>query len=339
MAEKDDTPPPGPGAKRAAAVLLGLGPEVAGAIFRLMGEGEVRQVALGAKDLRKAPAAAVPDALRQFVDAMGRLGGDAAAGDDMLREVAAKALGADVTRRAFDGVLPPPPPDEVLGPIANADPEALAMVLSREQPQTVALILSSIASERAAAVMEHIPEAQRPQIVRRMATVESVAPEVLREVGQALAQELKAVVAGGMRRVDGKTAALELLRRASSDQQKDVVTQIEKDDPDLAAELGAKLFTFEDLVNLSDRDIQTLLKDVDMSQLSIALRGASFEVKEKLLRNMSTRAGQTLADEIAAMGPVKLATVEAAEATIVRAALGLAEKGRITIVRPTDKML
>ncbi|MEW5738113.1 MAG: flagellar motor switch protein FliG [Myxococcota bacterium] len=327
------------GSVRAAAVLLSLGPEVATQVFRLLDEDEVRRVASGAKELKRTGAATVMDALKSFIEGMQGLTGDLVSGDEVLREVAESALGAEVARRAFDGVAAPPPPDEVLGPITEADPEALAMVLAREQPQTVALVLSAMTPEKAASVMAHVPEPLRPAIVRRMATVESVAPEVLREVRSALTSELQAVVAEGMRRVDGKGAALEVLRRASAAQQAEVIGAIEKDDPNLAADLRAKLFTFDDLTRLTDRDIQTLLKDADPNQLPLALKGASEELRAKLFKNMSTRAAQMLQDDIAAMGPVKLSVVEQAQQSMTRLAMELAEKGKITIIRATDKLV
>ncbi|MBL8918636.1 MAG: flagellar motor switch protein FliG [Myxococcaceae bacterium] len=329
----------GPGAVRAAAVLLSLGPELATEVFKLLDEDEVRRVAAGARELKRTPAPLVTDALKAFVDGMQGLAGDLVGGDQVLREVASAALGPEIARRAFDGVAAPPPPDEVLGPITEADPEALAMVLAREQPQTVALVLSAMAPDRAAAVMMHVPEANRPAIVRRMATVESVAPEVLREVRSALTAELQAVVAEGMRRVDGKGAALEVLRRASAAQQQEVMEAIEKDDPNLAADLRAKLFTFDDLTRLTDRDIQTMLKDADPNQLPLALKGASEELRAKLFKNMSSRAAQMLQDDIAAMGPVKLSIVEQAQQAMTRLALELSEKGKITIIRATDKLV
>jgi flagellar motor switch protein FliG len=115
--------PVGQGSLRAAAVLLGLGPEMAANIFCQLGEGEVRRVALGAKGLRKLGSTAVPEALDAFVAAMQSVGGDSAAGDDVLRDIATRALGHESARRAFDGIMPPPPPDEVLGPVSQADPE------------------------------------------------------------------------------------------------------------------------------------------------------------------------------------------------------------------------
>ena len=329
----------GVGCQRAAAVLLGIGPDAATAVFKTFGESELRRVAMGAKELRAAPTASFQGALESFIQAMETVGGDAAAGDDLLREVAERALGPDAARRAFDGVTPPPPPDEVLGPVSQADPEALAMVLAREQAQTIALVLSSLEPWRAAGVVERLPEKLRPDVLRRMAVIESVAPEVLREVGQALSAELKALVAGGMRKVDGKSTALEVLRRSPPQQQGVVLAEIEKEDQALAAELRGRLFTFTDLTNLADRDLQVLLREVDSGRLTVALKGATQELREKFLKNLSSRAAEMLSDDLAAMGPVKLSSVEAAQQEIAKQAQELAQAGRITIVGPSEKML
>ena len=346
-AGNDDAPLPavlmaesvGIGCQRAAAVLLGVGAEAATTIFKMFGETELRRVALGAKDLRASGPGRIVECLETFIEAMETSSGDAAAGDDLLREVATKALGPDMARRAFDGVIPPPPPDEVLGSVSQADPEALAMVLGREQPQTIALVLSSLDPARAAGVMDRINEKMRPDVLRRMATIESVAPEVLREVGQALSAELKSLVSGGMRRVDGKATALEILRRISPQQQGVVIAEIEKDDTALAGELRGRLFTFNDLVNLADRDLQQLLREIDASRLTVALKGATADVRQKFLQNLSSRAAEMLGDDLAAMGPVKLSSVESAQQEIAKLAQELASQGRITIVGPSEKML
>jgi flagellar motor switch protein FliG len=329
----------GPGTQRAAAVLLGLGPENASQVLRLLSEVEVRSLALGARELTRAPSNTVPEALQSFVAALDSVGGDVAAGNSLLRDFVSQALGEEVARRTFDGVVPPPPPDEALGPVAQADPEALAMVLQREQTQTVALVLSSLDAERGSSVLQHLPEAQRAQVLKRMASVESVAPEMLREVGQALSSELRAVVAGGMRKVDGRSAAIEILRRIPSALQGDVVKSIETDDPALGEELRSRLFTFDDLTNLGDRDVQLLIRDLDAKQLATALKGASPAAKEKMLKNMSTRAAEMLSDDLAAMGPVKLSEVEKAQAEVLKVAFRLSEQGRITIVGGADKLV
>ena len=338
----DDEPEPAPvgeGAQRAAAVLLGIGPEVAAAIFKLLDETVVRQIALGARELRKVPSSNIPKALSTFIEAMDSLGGDAAAGDGMLRELATKVMGAEAAQRAFDGVAAPPSSDDVLGAVSQADPEALARILAREQPQTVALVLGGLDVSRAGLVLKHLPEAQRPHVLRKLATLESVDPDVLREVGLAISRELSESVSLGTKKVDGKAMAGQLLRRVPAAQQSEVVAEIEKEDPELGAELRSSLFTFEDLASLADRDIQTLIREIDMGQLAIGLKGASPAVKDKLLKNMSTRAAQMLNDDIAAMGPVKLAAVESAQSELVKICFSLAEQGRVSIVGPTERMV
>lgn len=329
----------GPGAKRVAALLLGLGPDVAGTVFKQMSELEVRQIALGAKELRRMGPTAIPDSLNTFIDSMQQAGVDVLGGDSAIRRLASELFTADQIKRTFDALPPSHQPEELLGMVATADAESLSMILSREQPQTIALVLSSLTAERAAMVMDRLPLAMRPQVVRRMAVVEAIAPEVLREVRTALTGELQALVAEGMRKVDGRVAALEILRRSPAAQQTEILAAIERDDAALAQDLRGKLFTFEDLTRLSDRDLQSLMKDLDMKQVTVALKGGSPEVKEKFLKNMSSRAAELLEDDLTAMGPVKLSEVEAAQAEIAKVAIEASEKGRITIVRPTDKML
>jgi flagellar motor switch protein FliG len=327
------------GAARVAALLLGIGAEASGAIFRQLDEPELRLVALGAKALRKGPPGSVPDALRSFVAAMDGPGGETAAGDHMLRDAAVKALGIDAARRAFDDESGPVLADEALGQVSEADPEALAMVLSHEQPQTVALVLSSIDATRASQVLERVPERQRADVLRRMAVIDSVAPEVLREIGQALTTELKAVVAGGMRKVNGKAVALDILRRCTAQQQGEVIAEIEKDNASLAAELRSRLFTFDDLRHLSNRDMQTLLREVDTTKLGVALKGSTPELKAKVLGNLSVRAAEMLEDDLGAMGPIKLSTVETAQGEIAKLAQEIAQQGRITIAANSETML
>jgi flagellar motor switch protein FliG len=329
----------GAGAQRAAAVLLGLGQEVAAQIFKTLDENIVERIAAGARDLRRDPSI-VPAALDAFVNAMSGVSADAYGADGLLREATARAMGLDVAKRIFDTPNQSEVPvTETFAALSEADPESLAMLLTRELPQTAAVVLGILDRARALSILKHIPVEQRPQIVRRLAMLESVAPDVLRQVGQGLTDELTASVPANTRRVDGRGVAVELLRAVPAAQQSEVVGEIEKDDPELAASLRGKLFTFGDLINLTDRDMQTLIREIDMSQLSTALKGAPDPIKLRFTKNMSSRAGQMLEDEIEAMGPVKLAAVEGAQAELVKVAFGLAEQGRITIVNPTDKMV
>ena len=153
---------PGPGAQRAAAVLLGLGPDVAAQIFKTLDEDIVQRIAAGARELRRDPSV-VPSALDAFVNAMGSLAADAYGADGLLREATARAMGVDVAKRIFDTRAETETPvSETFVQLGEADPEALAMLLSRELPQTAAVVLGIMDRPRALAVLKHIPVETRP---------------------------------------------------------------------------------------------------------------------------------------------------------------------------------
>jgi flagellar motor switch protein FliG len=278
-------------------------------------------------------------ALADFTVAMSGAGADAQVSDGLIREWATDALGPEVAQRAFEEMPAPVPADEMLGPVATADAEALAMVLIREHPQTIALVLSALDPARALAVMNRLPLPIQPNVILRMARVEAVSPELLKEVGTALAGELRSAVAGGTRKVEGRANALEILRNKPIAEQGEMVGEIEKVDAELAADIRSRLFTFEDLVHLPDRDIQSLLKEFDTKVLMVALKGASTACNAKILKNMSSRAAEMMKDDMQAMGPVRLADVENAQQTLVAVVSRLATEGRIRIIGPADKMV
>ena len=332
--------PAGEGALRCAAIVLALGPEVSRDILSHLSEDDMRSLAAGAKALRNEPPQAMSKALREFVDSLGGFETDMLAGDGLLKDLLAEALGIDVAERAFAEDRPPAPPDEILGPLLAAEPEDLALLLAHEKPQTVALLLSAMDPTKAIEIFERLPEENRGKIVQRVARVESVSPEVLEEVVAALMNELRSMGSRrGRRKLDGKAAAIEILRRIPAADQSAAMGEIEDQDQELAEDLRTKLFTFEDLVNLADKDIQALLKEVDVTQLTIGLKSATDAVKTKVLDNMSGRVAQMLLDDLENMGPVRLSDVEKAQEDLVRVVMTLAEDGRITIVSGNEKML
>ncbi len=328
------------GARRSAAIVLALGPDVSRGILSHLSEDDMRALAAGAKSLREQPPQAMSSALRTFVDSLGGFETDMLAGDGLLKDLLAEALGLDVAERAFAEDRPPAPPDEILGPLLEAEPEDLALLLAHEKAQTVALLLSAMDPAKAIEIFERLPEENRSKIVQRVARVESVSPEVLEDVVVALVSELRSMGSRrGRRKLDGKAAAIEILRRIPAADQSAAIEEIEDQDPELADALRAKLFTFEDLINLGDKDIQTMLKEVDVTQLTVALKSATDTVKTKILENMSGRVAQMLLDDLESMGPVRLSDVEKAQEDLVRVVMSLAEDGRITIVSGNEAML
>ncbi len=326
-------------AQRALAVLLAMGKPAAQAVLKHLQDVDLRKLAAGARHVRHTPETLMM-ALGEFASAMEAPSAPWQAADGVFRQWVSEALGPAAMEAATLHDLPrPPPSEEVLGPVATADTEALAMVLGREHPQTMALVLSALEPSRALAVVNKLPAALQSEVIMRMARVEVANPDLLKEVGQALAGELRAAAAGGVRKMDGKTVALEVLRNKPAAEQAELVKKLEEQDPELAAELRSKLFTFEDLIHLPDRDIQALLKEFDTKVLMVALKGASPAAANKVFKNMSSRAADMLKDDMSAMGPVRLADVEEAQGQLVAIVGKLAADGRIRLIGPADKMV
>ncbi|MBI5494586.1 MAG: flagellar motor switch protein FliG [Deltaproteobacteria bacterium] len=326
------------GAQRAMAVLLVLGKDTAREVIRHFSEQDLRRLAVGARV--KGPAEEVlPLALQDFSTAMSAPAAPWQAADGLLRQWVQESLGTDTAARVLEELPQAPTPDEALGPVSGVDAEALAMVLGREQPQTVALVLSALNADKALNVLNRLPAAVQAEVVFRMAKVEAISPELLKEVGQALAAELRAATMGGVRKVEGRQVALDVLRNKPVAEQGELMKRIEERDADLAAELRTKLLTFEDLVHLPDRDIQALLREFDTKVLMIALKGASPAIAAKIFKNMSSRAADMLRDDMAAMGPLRLADVEQAQNQLVAVVMRLAGEGRIRLIGPADKMV
>jgi flagellar motor switch protein FliG len=188
-------------------------------------------------------------------------------------------------------------------------------------------------------VLNSLPATSRPAILRAALAVNSIAPEVLDELVAGLTEQLRRLVKGGkQRKVDGKGAAIAMLRRLAGDAQREALEEIEKADAPLADELRGKLLSFEDIAALSRRDIQTFLSSVETKTLAMALKGAPQEVVDALLSNLSQRAGAAFREEMEMLGRVRLSQVDAAQAELIKTVLKLADEGRIQLTG-TEKML
>ncbi len=332
--------PAGPGARRAAAVVLALGPELAKDVLCHLDEKEMRLLAHGARSLKDEEPAAMTTALRQFVENLGGFGTDLAAGDGLLRDLVANALGLEAAERAFSPEELPPPADALIAPLLVANPDDVALLLGKEKASVAALILGALPKELSTEIFSRLPGDVRGPVVESVARLTSVSTEVLRDLIEGLVSELKDMgAADGRRQIDGFGSAVELIRGMQEEEQKDTLSAIEEKDAELADKFKSKIFVFEDIANLMDRDVQMILKDVDISTLTVALKSASVTVKEKIMANMSTRVAQMLLDDLATLGPVRLSEVEAAREQVAQMVIQLAADGKITIVGGGEEML
>jgi len=213
----------------------------------------------------------------------------------------------------------------------RAESENLLTFIQDEHPQTIALILSHLPSDKASEVLAGLSQEKQLEVVVRIARMEQTNPEVIREVERGLESRLSAIVSQTFDKTGGVDTVAEILNLADRATEKAILEQLEGQDPELVEQIRRLMFVFEDINLVDDRGIQTVLKEIDNADLALALKTASDDLKQKILRNMSERASGMIQEEMEYMGPVRLTDVEAAQQKIVDIVRRLDDAGEIVI--------
>ena len=216
--------------------------------------------------------------------------------------------------------------------LQKAESENLLTFIQDEHPQTIALILSHLPAQKAGEILGGLPQEKQLEVTLRIARMEQTNPEVIREVERGLEGRLSAIVSQTFEKAGGVEAVAEILNLADRATEKAILEQLETTDPEMVEQIRRLMFVFEDINLVDDRGIQMVLKEVDNSDLALALKTASEELKDKILRNMSERASGMIKEEMEYMGPVKLSDVEAAQQKIVDIVRRLDDAGEIVIM-------
>ena len=211
--------------------------------------------------------------------------------------------------------------------------------IQQEHPQTIALILAYLEPPNASMILQNLPSEIQSDVARRIATMDRTTPEVLREVERVLEKKLSTVSNEDYTSAGGVDSIVEILNLVDRASEKSIIESLEDEDPDLAEEIKKKMFIFEDIVMLSDRDIGKVLREVNTEDLSKALKQVDTEVQDKIFRNMSKRAGTMLREEMEYMGPIRIKDVEEAQQKIVSIIRHLEDKGEIVIARSEEDEL
>ena len=251
--------------------------------------------------------------------------------------------GLDSPRQALERAVGPRRAQEILDRVMhtvssgffmlkNVAPDQIAPFISQEHPQTIALILSQLESTQAAGIITHLPERLQADVAYRIATMENITPTVLKQIEESLSASLRDIL-GGNKDVGGPKVVADMLNLTGSTIEKSVLDQMDAQDPEVAEAVRNLMFTFTDIVKLSDREIQSLLREVDQKDLVVALKGAEDELKTKILNNMSERVRTFINEEMEFQGPMRLSEVEEVQLRIVQQVRQLEEQGQITVVR------
>ena len=319
--------------KKAAILLICLGEETAAKLLRELTDEEIFKVTRCMSEIEHVPEEVRIRVIEDFEMAGENQVGLVVKGQEFAKKLIAgtgnKDRESSLMRQFVSGTEARP-----LETIAKMQPSMVAGLLEREHPQTLALVLSTQAVDHASAIIASLPEDKRADVIHRIATLDTVSPEVIDRIEDALSKEIGIVVgAQEQRQVGGLKKVVEILDIMTDNLDAEILESLEEIDPDMAEDIRKMMFTFEDLCALDGRSIQMILREVNNDSLTVALKTATDEIKEKIFSNMSIRAADMIKDDLEAMGPVRLSEVETMQQTIVRIAMKLEEEGKIVLGR------
>ena len=205
--------------------------------------------------------------------------------------------------------------------------------LSKEHPQPIALILSQLDPNQAAGALNGLNEEVQSEVALRIAQMETISPQVLRDLESSLADDLQAIVAGQVTEIGGAKTVAEILNRTGRSTEIAVLERLDSQDPELAEQIRNQMFVFDDIAQLTDREIQMILREIDTHDLAIALKGSGEQTKQRFLDNMSDRVASMMKEDMEFMGPVRTSDVEERQLRIVQIVRQLEDSGQVTVLR------
>lgn len=320
------------GIQKAAIVLLALGEEASAPILKSLSPGEIQKLGSQMSNIQTVDKQTTDEILNELIARMQEAGGISLPGNQFLQKLLPAVLG----REQAESLLAKIEEDNKKVPFKNiqdVDARILANFIRSEHPQTIAIIVAHLGHEKASEVIGLLPENLQFEAVSRMASLETVPPDLLREVDEVLEKELLSVSKGSYKSLGGIQSVAEILNRCDRRTGDNILQALEDYDSDLADKIRKLMFVFDDLVGVNDLGIRELLKEVSNDDLTLALKTASEEVKNKILKNLSQRASQMLLEDLEVMGPVRLSDVEGAQQNILNVARRLEKEGRLILAR------
>ena len=319
--------------EKAAILMIALGEEAAGEIMKYMVDFEIEEITQIITELSNLPTAIQDRVLEEFEQHL--IAGEwvSQGGIDFARQALERAVGSRRAQEILDRISSNTNSGFYM--LKNVAPEQIAPFISHEHPQTIALILSQLEAVQAAGIISQLPEAVQAEVSYRIATLNNITPSVLKQIEESLQNNLGDIL-GGHKDVGGPKIVADMLNLTGSSIEKNVLEKLDAQDPEVAETVRNMMFVFDDLDSLSDREIQVLLREVEQQDLVVALKTASYEVKDKILSNMSDRVREYIEEEMEFLGPMRLSEVEEIQLRIVQKVRQLEEHGQVNIVRGSN---
>ena len=320
---------PDEGLDKAALLLMTLGADAAAGVLRQLGPREVQKLSLKMSEMTPQARSAVEPVLAEMIESFGR-GAMIQSDEDQLREMLTKALGDERAGHLLSRMVSGSDTAGIES-LKWMDAATAADLIKNEHPQIIATILVHLEYDQAGEILKHFSDRLRNDVVLRIATLDGVQPAALKELNDSLTRMLSGASTVKKAAMGGVRHAAEILNFVGSNAETAVIDNVREYDPELAQKILDEMFVFENLMDLDDRGIQTLLREVQSDSLVIALKGAPPEMREKIFKNMSQRAAEMLREDLESRGPVRLSEVEAEQKEILKTARRLAEEGQIAL--------
>ncbi|MDL5033592.1 flagellar motor switch protein FliG [Pelomonas sp. APW6] len=323
------------GVEQAAILLMSLGEEEASEVFKHLAPKEVQKLGETIAKLKVVKREQVEKVLDKFdavAETQSMLVNDT---DEYVRTVLRRALGEDKANLLLDRILQGSDVSSIES-LKWMDASSVAELLRNEHPQIIAAILAHLDFDQTSSVLKLFTERQRNEVLIRIATLDGIQPMALKDLNEVMSQ----ILAGGDRMkkssLGGVKTAAEIINMMGSSVEASVLDYIREADSDLAQKIMDNMFTFDDLEKIDDKGIQATLKEVQSESLVVALKGAGPELREKIFRNMSTRAAETLREDLDSRGPVRLSEVESEQKEILKIVRRLVDEGQIVLATGGD---
>lgn len=316
--------------QKAAVALVAFGSEVSALVLKGLNEQELESITVEIANLRDVPAEIEEKVIEECHQVFIARQYISQGGVDFAQQILEKAVGASKAKQIMVR-LESSLKSTGFSLLKDIDPKQLTGFLQNEHPQTISLILTQLTPQHAAAVLSELTPELQAEVSLRVATMEKIAPEILKEIEHTLEGHFESSASRTMSPSGGAKAIAEILNLIDATAEKNILQSLEAEDADLAAEIKNMMFVFDDLVLLDDRSIQRLLKEVETKDIAIALKATIDEVKNKIFSNVSERVGVMIKEEMEFMGPTRLSDVEAAQTRMVEAVRRLEEEGQIII--------
>ena len=326
------------GPEKAAVLLMSLGEAAAAEVLKLMGPKEVQRIGIAMATLQNVSKETVDKTLTDFLTSVQSHTGLGVGSDEYIRSVLVNALGEEKASSMIDRILLGGN-TKGLESLKWMDPRAVMDLIRLEHPQIIAIVLSYLDGDQAAAVLQEFPEKVRADIVLRIATLDGVQPAAMQELNEILEGQLKGGSGVQSSTIGGVKCAANILNFVDRGIESKIMDQVRDADSDLCQSIQDLMFIFDDLAEVDNRGIQTLLREISSETLVLALKGAEDTIKEKILSNMSQRAAEMLRDDLESRGPVKLSEVEGAQKEIITIARRLADEGQIVLAGAGEEMV